>query len=274
MSTAASSWTDGGQADLPLAWDPHVHSAPSSTPRWGDDLDLVDAAHGHGLEGFVLKSHHETTASRAAVANSYARRQSFSVTVVGSVVLNPWITVLELERAIALGARIVWWPTRGADGATYDLPLPDLHNAALDLLSGRSDVLVATGHLGRAASRRMVSDARARGLTTIATHPLSPEVGVGPDAIQELVELGAYIEVDAYSLHALAAHERADHINRLAMSDAPVLISSDGGQLANGDPFAFLQAQLADLIDEGVEQARLVAWLAATASVMRASALR
>ncbi len=254
-----------------IDWDPHVHAAPSSSDRWGDDLDLVDAAAARGTAGFVLKSHHEPTAGRARIACAYARRRNADVRVLGSVTLNPWISRVELQRALALGARVVWWPTRSRHGASGGLDLPPLplHAAALDLVAREAGVVVATGHLALAPALELIEQARDRGVTAIATHPLNADVGVGRGALRDVVAAGAVIELDAYGLRTLPPGERADAVRELSELGARVIVASDGGQRANGDPFAFLARTLDELVEHGADPALLATWLQNTGTLMR-----
>jgi hypothetical protein len=237
-----------------MSWDLHVHAAPSSSPRWGTDLDLVEAAHRHGLHGFVLKSHHESTAGRAVIANAFAARIGAWVNVLGSVVLNPWITLLEVDRAIELGARVIWWPTRDAEGRAANLELPRIHRSVLERAAA-AGCIVATGHLSLQAAEELVLDASRMGITAIATHPFNPDVGVGAIGAGQLGALGAVVEIDAYSIHLLAggAASVVGEIGQLIADGIRVILSSDGGQAATGDPFAFAADALRSLRAAGLE---------------------
>src|ERR1700722_4195857 len=55
--------------EQPLAGviDIHVHSAPDSTPRSIDAIDLARLAKARGVRGLVLKNHYEPTASLAYI---------------------------------------------------------------------------------------------------------------------------------------------------------------------------------------------------------------
>lgn len=234
-------------------FDPHLHSAPSTRLRWGTDLDVVEAAGRHGMKGFVLKSHHEPTAARATIASRYAERLGIDCAVLGSVVLNPWITPVELERALELGARVVWWPTLDESGRVGGFGLPAIHEEALDLLHGRRGVVVATGHLALAPALTLVEAARERGLPAVATHPLNPDIGVGAEGGRELARRGAVIEVDARSLRLLRERgtEPAQLVSELLADTPAAYACSDGGQVETCDPFEFLAEELALLEAHG-----------------------
>jgi hypothetical protein len=236
-----------------ITWDLHVHAAPSSSARWGTDLDLVVAAERHGLKGFVLKSHHESTAGRAVIANAFAARIGAPVRAIGGIVLNPWITLVEVDRAIGLGARMIWWPTRDARGRVARLGLPRLHGPVL-ARAAASGCIVATGHLAIQGAVELVSEASRMGVTAIATHPFNPDVGVGSAGAAQLGAGGAIVEVDAYSIFRLpgGAASIVGEVERLVASGIRVIVSSDGGQAATGDPFAFAQTALLSLQAAGL----------------------
>jgi hypothetical protein len=241
------------EATHAISWDLHVHAGPSSAPRWGTDLDLVEAAHRHGVRGFVLKSHHESTAGRAVIANAFGARIGSPVRVVGSIVLNPWVTFTEMDRALKLGAKVVFWPTRGARGRSRDLRLPRFHRRFLERAAA-ANCVVATGHLALDEAAQLVADGARLSLPVIATHPFNPDVGVGLEGARRLAELGAVVEVDAYSLHLRPddVPAIADAIEGLLASGARVVLTSDGGQAATGDPFVFATRALRSLHDAGL----------------------
>jgi hypothetical protein len=238
-------------------FDPHLHAAPSSRPRWGDELELVDAATRAGIEGFVLKSHHESTASRAAVASRYAQSHGINCQAIGSIVLNPWTSMIELERALNLGARVVWWPTLDNEGSFGPHGLPPIHEQALAAIEERTNVTVATGHLNAGCARELVEAAVAVGTEVVVTHPLNPDVGCGIAAAHAMSESGALVEIDARSMQLLRDRgvEPAPLVRELVDGARRVFASSDGGQPENGMPFSFLSRELSGLRKAGAQEA-------------------
>lgn len=226
-----------------LTTDPHVHAGPSTKPRFGSDLDLVDSAEERGIKSFVLKSHHESTASRAYIANEYARRRGAQVRVHGSIVLNPWTHYTDVERAVTLGVHTIWWPTIDSNGCVKDLELPAIHSEALNLVEG-THVRVATGHLRRGAAVQLVKGATDRGIPVAVTHPLNPNIGNGVEAARDIARLGAIVEVDALSIHLLQSigTDPSIPLAELLEGGTRAYLCSDGGQTENGDPFAFISA--------------------------------
>jgi hypothetical protein len=175
-----------------------------------------------------------------------------AVHAIGSVVLNPWISLVDLERALQLGARVVWWPTRGANGQDSGLLRPGLHAEALDRVAAVGGI-VATGHLSLEESRLLVADAARQGTPAIVTHPFNPNVGVGAIGARQLAADGGVIEIDAYSLHLQpqAVHDIVSEIAALQSTGSRLILSSDGGQAATGDPFAFRLRALETLREAG-----------------------
>jgi hypothetical protein len=211
------------------AYDLHVHVAPDVIGRRVDDFTLAGRFRDEGMAGFVLKSHYAPTAERAAVV----RKAAPGADVLGAITLNGSVGGMNptaVEIAARSGARIVWFPTvdavnqresRAADppGAvpppwaklqdelaaqgieTPAVPvadpggelLPEVR-AVLSLIA-RHDMVLATGHLGRAeilAVVRAASDAGVRRI--IVTHPEFTSQRMPVNEQAELAERGALLE--------------------------------------------------------------------------------
>ena len=92
------------------AYDLHVHIWPDVVERRIDDVGLARRFAELGLAGFVLKSHYNSTAERAAVV----REAVPGVDVLGAIVLNQavgGVNPVAVEIAAREGARKVWLPT-------------------------------------------------------------------------------------------------------------------------------------------------------------------
>jgi len=178
----------------------------------------------------------------------------------------------DLDRALEQGARFIWWPTRDSHDNAAALALPKIHDTALDLIAQYPRVVVATGHLALEPALRLATTAHERGLSVIATHPLNANVGVGLVGLAELAMAGAVIELDAYGLDTLPQSEQVTAVQALAALDVPVIVSSDGGQLRNGDPFAFLAQMIDRLMAAGIPAQTLDGWLDSTTALLRETA--
>jgi hypothetical protein len=95
------------------AVDLHSHPYPSPFPR---RIDILEAAQHYGAAGFraiVVKSHHHSTAPDVALLKRHGL-DSTGVQVFGAVALNCHVGGLNphaANLALALGARVVWFPT-------------------------------------------------------------------------------------------------------------------------------------------------------------------
>jgi hypothetical protein len=78
--------SSGFAQENPLAGaiDIHVHTAPDSTPRSIDAIDLARLAKSRGMRGLVLKNHYEPTASLAYIV----RKEVPGIEVFGGIDLN------------------------------------------------------------------------------------------------------------------------------------------------------------------------------------------
>src|SRR5260370_18478836 len=84
LGFAAALSTSGQENPLAGVIDIHVHSAPDSTPRSIDAIDLARLAKTQGMRGLVLKNHYEPTASLAYVV----RKEVPGIEVFAGVDLN------------------------------------------------------------------------------------------------------------------------------------------------------------------------------------------
>jgi hypothetical protein len=95
------------------AVDMHSHPYPSPFPR---RIDILEAAQHYGEAGFraiVVKSHHHSTAPDVALLKRHGLDDT-GVQVFGAVALNCHVGGLNSHAAnlaLALGARVVWFPT-------------------------------------------------------------------------------------------------------------------------------------------------------------------
>jgi len=187
------------------AYDLHVHVEPDLATRRIDDLGLARRFAEVGLAGFVLKSLYVPTAERAAVVRAAVP----GARALGSITLNAGVGGLNaqaVEIAARGGARVVWLPTVDAENeAREGGPKPakqpvwraiqdefeaagvaagpvELTDDALAKVLGvvaRRDLVVATGHLGRAEIHTVVDAALAAGVAhVLVTHPDYPTQGV------------------------------------------------------------------------------------------------
>lgn len=250
------------------AYDLHVHINPDVIKRRIDDVALARRFAELGLAGFVLKSHYVPTAERAAVVRGVVP----GINVLGALVLNNPIggmNAVAVEIAAREGARIIWMPTTDAENEEHEhaarpagakLPLwaqlqQDLRERGISpppvrvvdasgavlpetrrvlQVVAAHQLVLATGHLGRAEIFAVVEAAQAAGVRQIiVTHPDYPTQDLSLAEQAQLAERGVYLErcvAPAYS--GKVDWERMFAAIR-ATGPAHSVLSTDMGQPAN-----------------------------------------
>ena len=242
------------------AYDLHVHVEPDLAKRRIDDLGLAHRFGELGLAGFVLKSHYAPTAERAAVVRAAVP----GIDALGSITLNAGVGGLNaqaVEIAAREGARIVWLPTVDSENeASEEGPKPAkppawrkiqdelaaagvgsepvrLTEAALAkvfAVVARHDLVLATGHLGRAEIHTVVAAAFAAGVShVVVTHPDYPTQGVPVDEQRDHAERGALRERCFAPIHSgkVSWEQTFDAIR--ATGPKHNVLSTDLGQVQN-----------------------------------------
>jgi hypothetical protein len=250
------------------AYDIHVHIAPDLVERRITDLQLARRFKELGMAGFVLKSHYQSTAARAAVV----REGVPGVRALGAITLNSAVGGLNpvaVEIAAREAARTVWFPTvsseneqrevlAAAPGANLPVwarlelelreqgvaaqPVPvvdgdgELVSGARDVIASvaRHDMVLATGHLSRDEIFVVVEGAVAAGVRhVVVTHPEFPSQNLSVADQQELAARGALLErcfTTPYT--GKASWERIIEATR-GVGTAHTVWSSDLGQVFN-----------------------------------------
>ena len=211
------------------AYDLHVHIWPDVVERRIDDIGLARRFAELGLAGFVLKSHYNSTAERAAVVRAAVP----GIDVLGAIVLNRavgGINPVAVEIAAREGARKVWLPTVDSENerahlaaAGPDTKLPvwsklefelrekgigadpvAVFDADGELLPETRDVLalaaehgmvLSTGHISGPEALTVLEAALAAGVENVVlTHPDYPGQAISVDDQVEMARKGAMIE--------------------------------------------------------------------------------
>jgi Family of unknown function (DUF6282) len=229
LADPRSSPSDQARELVRGAYDTHIHIAPDLVERRITDIQLARRFQRVGLAGFVLKSHYQSTAARAAVV----REAVPGVSALGAIALNRAVGGLNsvaVEVAAREGARIVWFPTVSSEneqrevlaaraGANvpvwveFELELREqgVHSAPVAVMDGngrlapearevlrtiaRHDMVLATGHLSRDEIFALVDGALAAGIRdVVVTHPDFPSQNLLIEDQQELAARGALLE--------------------------------------------------------------------------------
>jgi hypothetical protein len=283
VTVTSTSLTDSAWKAIEGGYDLQVHVAPDVIERRIDDIDLGKEFLGHGLKGFVLKSHYIPTAERAHVVSKAVP----GIRAMGAITLNHSVGGLNpvaVELAGRSGAKIVWMPTvdaanetAGREGGTNvklpfwaqiqrdlsamgispppltvigeDGQLNDAARRCLELI-GRHNMILATGHLGRKEIFALVRAAREMKLRRVlVTHAEFPSQNLTAQEQVELADQGALIEHCFTTMHTKKAPWEVvmDSIHRVGPQRC--VLSTDLGQTINppvAEGFAMFAQTLLD----------------------------
>jgi len=227
-AATATPVSDAAWEAIKGGYDLQVHVAPDVIERRIDDLDLAKEFQVRGLRGFVLKSHYFPTAERAKVVT----RAVPGIAAYGAITLNHSVGGLNpvaVELAGRSGCKIVWMPTVDAanetagrlDGPNVKLPfwakiqrelaatgiapppitvldsdgkVSEAARRCIELIA-KHNMILATGHIGRAEIFALVKAAREMGAQrVVVTHAEFPSQNLTADEQHELAQMGAFIE--------------------------------------------------------------------------------
>jgi hypothetical protein len=294
-AAARTAVTEAAWEALRGAYDLQVHVAPDLIERRIDDIDLAKEFLAHGLCGFVLKSHYIPTVERAKVVAKAVP----GISAYGAITLNHSVGGLNpvaVEIAGRSGCKIVWMPTVDAanetagrlDGPNVKLPFwakiqrelaatgiappplsvldasGEISEAARRCVEviAKHDMILATGHLGRAEIFKLVRTAQDMGVRKIVvTHAEFPSQNLSAEEQWELAQMGALIEHCFTTMHTGKAPWEAVIASIRKVGVERCLLSTDLGQTIN-PPVAEGFAMFAQrLLDAGfaVEQIRRMA---------------
>lgn len=269
-------------------YDLHIHSAPAPFIRIGDSAEIALWCAEAGMAGIVIKSHFESTVSKAyharrAVQSIYPDFQVFSGIALNRGVggVNP----AAVELALQQGAKIVWLPTLDAAnhaqafgaGGTYGfkaMTLTSRRKSASPLYSVIDDngkltaeakevievvadygAILATGHVSKKEILAVVDYALSAGATrVVVTHPELAAPKLDLPTMVELARAGVFMEFCAVNLlpmfWSISLHELIKAIE--AVTPSRTILSSDGGQPFNPRPHEALRIVAQSLCENGV----------------------
>ncbi len=264
------------------AYDLQIHVAPDVIGRRVDDIDCAKEFLQRGLKGFVLKSHYVPTGERAQVVSKAVP----GIRAFGALTLNHSVGGLNpvaVELAGRSQCKIVWLPTvdaenetAGRSASTEKLPfwakiqreleaegisppklvLVDAHGAVTDAARRCMDrirkhnMILATGHVGRAEIFAIVKEAKRMGLKKVlVTHAEFPSQSLTGDEQKALVAEGALIEHCFTTTYTNKAPWDTAFANIRRSGVANTVISTDLGQTINppvAEGFAMFVQKLLD----------------------------
>jgi hypothetical protein len=189
--------------------DIHVHSAPDSTPRKIDAIDLARLAKSRGMRGLVLKNHYEPTASLAYVV----RKEVPGIEIFGGVDLNLSVggmnpSAVEHMAATTGGyGRFVWMSTFDSEAqvrySKQDRPFVRVsQNGQLTpetkkviALIAKDNLVLATGHPSAEEALMELREGQKDGVKhMVVTHAMIAPIHMSDEQMREAAKMGAYIE--------------------------------------------------------------------------------
>jgi hypothetical protein len=249
------------------AYDTHIHVAPDVVPRIVDDVTLARRFAELGMDGFILKSHYNSTAERAGVVRAAVP----GIEALGAIVLNRAVggmNALAVEVAAREGARTVWLPTVDSVNESHEreapagakvpvwvklqlelreqgieippVPVVDAGGAVLPETRAvleriaHHGLLLATGHLARDEIFSVVDAALEHGVEQIViTHPEFPAQSLSVEDQTALARRGALLERCMTTPHTgkIAWEEWIAHIRETGPEHS--VLSTDLGQVFN-----------------------------------------
>jgi hypothetical protein len=265
--------------------DTHIHAGPTLIEREFNNWELVTEAQKGGFAAVVLKDHFMPTVSVARVMQDYIGDSG--VKILGSLALNNSVGGLNpkaVETAIRFGAKVIWMPTTSAANhvkkhrapgtkfpalmhaeKTADPPITIIDRAGslsaateeiLSILAQHTQVVLATGHLGREEVDVLVRRARQAGVQRlVVTHPHFM-VDATPKDMQNWQSLGAYLEFTAVislpnsPLYCRPVQDVAAIIKEL--DPAKIVLCSDLGLKNAGWPVEGMVTFLKLLLEAGL----------------------
>jgi hypothetical protein len=294
-SSAARDLVRGG-------FDLHVHISPDVVERRIDDIGLAHRFAELGLAGFVLKSHYNSTAERAAVV----REAVPGVQVLGAIVLNRavgGVNPVAVEIAAREGARKVWLPTVDSENERAHLaaagpdaklpvwaklefelrekeigadPVPVLDHGGKVLpetrdvlaLAAEHGLVLSTGHISASDALTIVDAALQEGVeNVVVTHPDYPGQAISIDEQVELARKGAMIERCFTTPYTGKCSWEQWLDGTRAVGPERTLLSSDLGQVKNPPVEDGLALMAEKLLEAGFSEDEV--WTMAVANTRR-----
>jgi hypothetical protein len=267
--------------------DLHFHAAPSPFPRLLGAMDAIRHYASEGFGGVVMKSHHHSTVMEL-IALGDAVQDGLPIPAFGGIALNGAVgglNVRAVELALAMGGRIVWFPTI-AGGAhlawqrrhVHRFPSSDVRlqaearvpvltrgrlrpqaEAIVELVA-QADAILASGHITIDEARALFVGARERGVRKLLLNHPDFILGFTEAEIVELADLGAYVEhilvrYDERSAEAQPIEQLVEWIGRIGPERT--VISSDLGQRGNPRPADSFRHVVGRLLERGVTESDL-----------------
>ncbi|MCD8020257.1 MAG: DUF6282 family protein [Clostridiales bacterium] len=255
--------------------DLHIHSAPDIRERRLNDLELMEAAVRMKVRSIVIKSHNVPTMDRATLVNIVCkdRHPDSDFQMFGGIALNQSVGGLNpfaVEKALKLGAKIVWLPTNTAanhykksqksggvevvqDGKVVKELLPILN------LIKEYNAVFETGHISAEECFYVVEVARNAGVQKIViTHPEFHIVGMTLEQQKRIVkDYDVLLEREYAQPIGGGVYKKNLPDNVIAMREIGCehfIVSTDSGQMQNPPWYESIVEYINYLSDAGFTQ--------------------
>ena len=260
--------------------DLHVHSGPDVLQRISDDLQFARWAKEYGMAGMAVKSHFESTSSRAHYVNQLVE----GFRMIGGICLNygvGGINPAAVDSCLRTGGRIVWMPSshskfhgsvfgkpgdwgrstmklycpRDAEGVTILDDEGRLTEDTKEIVSmaGRHNALIGTSHLSPEEIMLLVKYCRQEKVKVMLNHiRWVPQYSL--ELAKEAVAEGAYIEITAATISGFTKKmEMADALNIIReIGSERIVLASDCGGMHSVASHEAMRVLLCNLKNNGV----------------------
>jgi hypothetical protein len=230
--------------------DIHAHTAPDSTPRSIDAIDLARLAESKGMRAIVYKNHYEPTADMAYLVHKVVP----GIEAYGGIDLNLSVggmnpaAVEKMAQTTGHLGKFVWMSTFDSHAQVLaskeDRPyvaisrngelLPE--TKAVIAMIAKYNLVMATGHNSAEEDLLLLREARKQGIAhMVVTHAMLSPISMTIPQMQQAATLGAYIEFVYNGLiGGTKAFDFADYARAIrAVGPEHCILSSDMGQPTN-----------------------------------------
>lgn len=282
LENASDDGTESADELLKGVSDIHLHAAPDSKARLGDELEFARAARDAGYKSMLFKSNDFSCHDRA-----YLIRQALpGFEVFGSLCMNrvhgDKVNAFAAEKAVNTTGnlcRCIWMPTQDAvyqnlryRGKKEGIPvLDDRGNVLPEVvrvmeICAEADIIFATGHSSPEESIALAEKVRETGARKcVVTHANSGIWKMTRDQIMRCVDLGAWIEYSCITnfwgpgtglpdFERMSGREFSDFA-RIAPERS--VITTDLGQTGMPHPVAGMRRCILALLENGLPQKQI-----------------
>ena len=216
--------------------DTHIHTSPDIKPRILNDIEAANDAKQEKMHAIIIKSHVESTAGRARIAETLS-----GLKVIGGVCLNSSEGGLNpdaVKVTAELGGKIVWFPTISAPEISINYENTE---SILNIIAEK-ELVLATGHLKPDDIFSLIDYAKSLKIKKIMiNHPLTGVVGA---TIDEQKEMSRY----AYLEHCFVACMEKE------VKPKRCIMATDFGQAHNPVPVVGMKMFIHSMIECGIKE--------------------